>query len=355
VEGGTVSVALKVGAEPAAAFDAFVEELAATLTRIGIEFEPGPEGRIVEGGFEVGRVTAWERPARALLEWHSAGWDPDDRTEVEVRCEAAGEATRLTVEHRGFGRQFWAEQEIVGWFADQVATPFLSRSSPRMFGNWLTDRAARRPFGGYARTSYRDPTHHRPSFGAVLAELQPGPDDVLLEIGCGGGAFLAQALRSGCRAAGVDHSAEMVQVARDVNADAVADGRLEIVQADAARLPFPDDAFTCAAMMQVFFFFLDPAAVLAECHRVLRDGGRLAVFTVAEEARGTAAAPEPMASRARFHTDEELVQLAQGAGFAEATVTRPDLEPHAREAGLPEDVVALFAGEQRAGQLLVAR
>jgi len=61
-----------------------------------------------------------------------------------------------------------------------------------------------------------------------------------------------------------------------------------------------------------------------------------------------------MASRSRFYTDEELVQLAREAGFAEAHVSRPDLEPFAREAGLPEDVVAFFAADQRAGQLLVA-
>ncbi len=349
-----VRVALEVEAEPEAAFDAVVEELTAALGRSGIELSPGEDGRILEGGFEVGRVTAWDPPRRAAWRWRSAEWDPEDVTELELRAESSGDATVLTFEHRGFGKQFWAEHEIIGWFADQVAAPFLARSSPRMFGNWLTDRAARRPSGSYARTSYRDPTHHRPSFGAVLAALEPGPDDALLEIGCGGGAFLAQALRTGCRAAGVDHSPEMIRVASELNADAIAEGRLEIVQADAARLPFDDDSFTCAAMMQVFFFFLDPAAVLAECHRVLRTGGRLAVFTVSEEAKGSPAAPEPMASRARFYTDEELVDLARAAGFSDASVTRPDLEPFARDAGLPDDVVALFAGAERAGQLLVA-
>jgi ubiquinone/menaquinone biosynthesis C-methylase UbiE len=354
MERGTVTLALEVGSDPAVAFGLLVDELTAALARIGIEFDAGEEGRILESGFEVGRVVTWE-PNHALLRWRAAEWDPDDETELEIRSEPIGEVARLTIEHRGFGGQFWAGQEIVGWFADQVAAPFLSRSAPRVFGNWLTDRAARRPSGDFARESYRDPTHHRPSFEAVLAALQPGPEDVLLEIGCGGGAFLARALGSGCRAAAVDHSTEMVRVARELNADAIADGRLEIVQADAARLPFPDDEFTCAAMMQVFFFLLDPAAVLGECRRVVRENGRFAVFTVSEEARGTPAAPEPMASRCRFYTDEELVQLARGAGFAEATVERPDLEPHAREAGLPEDVIALFAEDRRAGQLLVAR
>jgi hypothetical protein len=62
-----------------------------------------------------------------------------------------------------------------------------------------------------------------------------------------------------------------------------------------------------------------------------------------------------MASRARFYTDDELVELARAAGFADASVTRPDLEPFAREAALADDVVALFASDERFSQLLVAR
>lgn len=62
-----------------------------------------------------------------------------------------------------------------------------------------------------------------------------------------------------------------------------------------------------------------------------------------------------MASRSRFYTDDELVQLARGAGFENARVDHPELEPHARAAGLPEDVVELFRGAADAGQLLFAK
>jgi SAM-dependent methyltransferase len=145
-----------------------------------------------------------------------------------------------------------------------------------------------------------------------------------------------------------------VHVARELNAAAIAERRLEIVQASAERLPFEDDSCTCAAMMQVFFF-VEPEAVLTQCRRVVRPGGRLAVFTVSEEAKGTPAAPEPMASRGRFYTDAQLVELARTAGFPDARVEHPDLEPFAREAGLPDDVVDLFKGAGPASQLLVAR
>ena len=246
------------------------------------------------------------------------------------------------------------EDNEAGWIAQAVLAPFLESLEPDALGDWITDRWARRPSGSAAREGYRDPTHHRPSFGVILSALQLRPDDVLLEIGCGGGAFLEQALRSGCRAAAIDHSPEMVALARELNEHAVAEGRLQIVEGEAEQLPFADDTFTCAAMMQVFFF-LDAPRVLAECRRVVRPDGRIAVFTVSEAARGTPAAPEPMASRGRFYGDDELVQLARGAGFRLASVTHPDLTRYARLAGLPDDLVALFASRDEIGQLLLAR
>jgi SAM-dependent methyltransferase len=331
-------------------FDAFLDELAGSLAKRGLQLEAGPDGRVLEGDAEVGRVTAWE-PERVVIEWHSADWAPDDVTELELRAD--GE--RIRIEHRGFGRQFWGDEEIVGWFADELAAPLLAASAPRRFGDWLTDRGARRPFGIRARTDYKDPTHHRPSFGAVLSALHLTPEDVLLELACGGGAFLEHALRSGCRAVGLDHSPEMVHAARELNAQAIEEGRLAVVEGDAHELPFDDGSFTAAATMQAFFFFADAERVLTECHRVLRPSGRLAVFTVSEEAKGTPAAPEPMASRGHFYTDEQLVALARQAGFRLASVEHPELEPHARAAGLPDEVVALFVGTGQVDQLLLAR
>jgi ubiquinone/menaquinone biosynthesis C-methylase UbiE len=75
-----------------------------------------------------------------------------------------------------------------------------------------------------------------------------------------------------------------------------------VLLATAERLPFAADSFTAAAMSVVFFFFTEPLRVLHECHRVLRPGGRLAVFTTGPELRGTPAAPEPLAARAHFHS-----------------------------------------------------
>lgn len=52
--------------------------------------------------FEVGVVSVWERGARLVFGWRQAAFTPDMNTEVEVRFEAVGEGTRVTVEHRGW-------------------------------------------------------------------------------------------------------------------------------------------------------------------------------------------------------------------------------------------------------------
>ena len=186
------------------------------------------------------------------------------------------------------------------------------------FDDWLTDRVARRPSGSRAREVYGADDVHEWARHAILEALALGPDDHVLEVGCVGGLLLSEALSTGARATGIDHSEEMVALASE-RAPAA-----EVMLGDAGSLPFVDAAFTAVAMSVVFFFLDDPIGVLRECRRVLRAAGRLAVYTTAPELRGTPAAPEPIASRGHFYSDEELAELARRAGWTEVAVANAD-------------------------------
>jgi ubiquinone/menaquinone biosynthesis C-methylase UbiE len=180
----------------------------------------------------------------------------------------------------------------------------------------LTDRMARRPHGRRARETYGADDAHAFLWEPVLRALALGPDDRLLDVGCGGGVFLRRALEMGCSGVGLDHSRDMVRLARSKVGGAAA-----IVEGEAEALPFPDGAFTAVSCLVAFFFFADAIVVLREMRRVLDPAhGRVAIMTTAPEAKGTAAAPYPLATRGHFYPDDELVALPLEAGFSAAWI-----------------------------------
>ena len=175
----------------------------------------------------------------------------------------------------------------------------------------MTDRVARRPHGRKARATYGSPTSHDFAWPHVLEALELGPDDRLLDVGCGGGSFLRHVRDTiGCEVAGIDHSRDMVRLA----APFAKLGRAE-------ELPFADRSFTAVSSVVAFFFFPDPVRVLREMRRVLDpERGRIAIYTTAPEAKGSPAAPYPLATRGHFYSDEEIVALPLEAGFREASI-----------------------------------
>ena len=344
--------------EPKEAFEEFVSQLRDSLRKRKIEFSLGEKGEIVEGQIRIGKVVEWLLPKRIVIEWRTAAaWDSTDVSELRFEFEPLGNGqTRITMLNESWGGVVGDKgRSLAEWFADEMAANTLEAMSPRRFVNWLADRRARKPQGAQARETYRNPIYHRPNFLAIFDYLKLKEDDYLLEVGCGGGVFLFDALKSGCKAAAIDHSPDMVKLAREVNSDAILQKRLEIVESEADTIPYSDNKFTCAVSTGVFAFIERPVVALSEIHRVLQKSGRLVLFTGSKELKGTPAAPEPIALLLHFYEDEELVELARQAGFEEARVERPNFEHYAREAKIPEEAMPLFSGPVNNGQFLLAR
>jgi uncharacterized protein YndB with AHSA1/START domain len=109
-----------VASDPATAFEAFTAEVDVwwkqgprfrpSMHGQGVlRFEPGAGGRFLEtyddgSEFLFGRVLVWEPGRRLVFDLIARAFTPDESTQVEVRFEAEGENTRVTVEHRGWDR-----------------------------------------------------------------------------------------------------------------------------------------------------------------------------------------------------------------------------------------------------------
>ena len=105
---------------------------------------------------------------------------------------------------RGFGL---GDEDVAAW-----RTSGLTEDA---FVDWLTDRVARRPSGLQARQVYGADDVHEFARRAILDALALGSGDHVLDVGCGGGLLLRDALAQGARATGLDHSEDMVALARE--------------------------------------------------------------------------------------------------------------------------------------------
>ncbi len=184
------------------------------------------------------------------------------------------------------------------------------------------DLTARRPSGTRMVAHYRDPREHQESFEIALRALRLTSRDRYLEIGFGGGQLLEMALRTVRSAAGIDHSPDMLALASERNTAAIVAGRLQLVYGDVHRLPWPDDEFTCAAAVNMFFFFVaSPEVCLGELHRVLRPQGRLVIVTVAPgEGPDTHG---PWSPALRVYPAQAMETMLRRAGFGKVSVEEP--------------------------------
>ncbi len=106
------------------------------------------------------------------------------------------------------------------------------------------------------------------SIELLLRLLGPGPGRCL-DLACGTGVVAPRLVAAGWAVTGIDVSEDQLRVARDRLGE---DG--DLVQGDAASLPFDDESFDAVAARFVHTDVDDFAAVTREVARVLRLGGR---------------------------------------------------------------------------------
>jgi demethylmenaquinone methyltransferase/2-methoxy-6-polyprenyl-1,4-benzoquinol methylase len=106
----------------------------------------------------------------------------------------------------------------------------------------------------------------------LVSRVNAGPGDTVLDVATGTGAVARELIRrKGCRVVGVDVTPEMLAEARRRLGPQV-----ELVEARAEHLPFPDASFEGLTFTYLLRYVDDPAATLRELARVVRSGGTIA-------------------------------------------------------------------------------
>ena len=140
----------------------------------------------------------------------------------------------------------------------------------------------------------------------------------LLEIGCGRGLMLKRMAELGWQAEGLDIDPKAVDAARRQG--------LIVHLGTIAAQGFPDDSFDAVVMSHVIEHVPDPRALVQECHRILKPGGRLVSITPNGGGWGHARyGPDWRGLEPPRHlhifTAESMTGLARTAGFSDAKVS----------------------------------
>jgi SAM-dependent methyltransferase len=170
---------------------------------------------------------------------------------------------------------------------------------------------------------------------AVLDAVAPFDEERVIEIACGTGRFSVMLAERGANVTGIDISGAMLGQAREkARAAGVADA-VEFMRGDAARLPFPDDAFDVSFAIRFFHLADTPETFLAEMRRITRDEILFDTFN-ARSARSAYNWLLPMGSR--LYTPDGVHDLIEDAGLELRDAAHDFVVPYGLYRELPGSV-----------------
>lgn len=191
----------------------------------------------------------------------------------------------------------------------------------------ITDSQCKRPRGFLGRfVLWNMNARHSRVTDWGLSHVTLRSNDVVLDVGCGGGRTVAKlaAIAPQEKVYGVDYSAESVAMARKVNRRAIETGRVEIREGSVSQLPFSDGMFDVVTAVETHFWWPDLPNDMREVFRVVKPGGTVVV--IAEIYKGADTAASKLAEKyispsgMKFLSADEHRELLRQAAFADVEI-----------------------------------
>ena len=143
-----------------------------------------------------------------------------------------------------------------------------------------------------------------------------------LDLGCGTGVISLALAKRGFDVLGVDHSEEMLAIARAKSTKTRHSGKCEFVVADVRDLPSEDGAFDCVTCQGLLHHLSDMEPCLRELRRVLRPGG---YFYISEPCATETPLKRALSTMWRLRKRGRPPRAPEGPETVEAPIAAPAL------------------------------
>ena len=153
-----------------------------------------------------------------------------------------------------------------------------------------------------------------------LKHLKIKSDDIILDVGCGGGINIKRMSKNAKKVYGIDYSIESVKLSKEVNEQLIDEGKVEIQEGNVKNLPFDDDTFDIVTAFETVYFWPDIKECFGEVKRVLKPGG---TFLIGMETNGSDNFIMKFWKHfidMEMYNDEEIRGFLQNNDFSQITV-----------------------------------
>ena len=152
-----------------------------------------------------------------------------------------------------------------------------------------------------------------------VSHLDIEKDDVILDIGCGGGVNVERFLKmTDNKVYGLDYSEVAVEKSTKLNQAAIDEGRCEIIQGSVSELPFEDNTFDIITGFETVYFWPDFVNDSKEVRRVLKDDGIMFICNEAIPNEGDERQKELIdLLEMEIYSEDEFDEYLREAGFSD--------------------------------------
>lgn len=153
-----------------------------------------------------------------------------------------------------------------------------------------------------------------------LKHLDISQEDIVLDIGCGGGINVNTMAQKAKKVYGIDYSIESVNLSREVNDDLIKRGIVEIHNGNVKDLPYDDNAFDIVTAFETVYFWPDIEKCFGEVKRVLKPGG---IFLIGMESNGSDNLMMKLSEKLidmNVYDDVEITKFLTNNQFSDITV-----------------------------------